>query len=84
MLKPNQKMIMRIVMDWCRYKTDPISQIEIALLARGMMPLTTIKATLTSLMKKKYIRRAINVKPIAYVKLRNLEYYEYEEYYNQR
>ena len=82
MLKPNQKMIMRIVMDWCRDNTDPISQIEIAILAKGKMPHTTIKATLLSLIRKRYIRRAINVKPIAYVKLRNLEYHEYEEFYN--
>lgn len=75
---------MRIVMDWCRYHTEPISQIEIALEAKKKMPLPTIKATLLSLIRKKYIRKAVNVKPIAYVKLRNLEYYEYEEYYNQR
>lgn len=75
---------MRIVMDWCRYNTDPITQIKIALEAKGQIPHPTIKATLLSLIRKKYIRKAINVKPIAYVKLRNLDYYEYEEYYNQK
>jgi len=84
MLKPNQKIIMRIVMDWCRYHTDPISQIEIAIKAKGSMPFPTLKATLLSLIRKKYLRKAVNVKPIAYVKLKNLDYYEYEEYYNQR
>lgn len=75
---------MRIVMDWCRYHTDPISQIEIAIKAKGSMPFPTLKATLLSLIRKKYLRKAVNVKPIAYVKLKNLDYYEYEEYYNQR
>jgi hypothetical protein len=84
MLKPNQKIVMRIVMDWCRYHTDPISQIEIAIEAKKQMPLPTIKATLLSLIRKKYLRKAVNVKPIAYVKLRNLDYYEYEEYYNKK
>ena len=74
---------MRIVMDWCKYHTDPISQIEIMMIAKSSMPIPTIKATLLALTKKKYIRRAINVKPISYVKLRNLETYQYREFYEK-
>lgn len=72
---------MRIIMDWCKEHTDPISQIDIMMAARPSMPSPTIKATLTSLIKKRYIRRAVNTKPIAYVKLRNLDYHEYKEFY---
>lgn len=69
---------MRIIINWCKTNTAPISQVEIMMIAKSFMPLPTIKATLATLIRKNYIRKAINVKPISYVKLRNLHYYEYE------
>ena len=70
-------------MDWCREHTDPISQLDILMALRPSMPTPTIKATLLSLTRKNYIRRAINVKPISYVKLRNLETHQYREFYEK-
>jgi transcription initiation factor TFIIIB Brf1 subunit/transcription initiation factor TFIIB len=68
MLRPNQKVVMIIIMNWCKNNTTPISLIDIAKATRNIIPPATLRATLSSLIKKNYIRKAINTTPISYVK----------------
>jgi len=66
---------MIFIQEWNKEHSEPIAQYLIIYHLKDSIPETTIKASLISLKRKGYLRKAINVKPVAFVRLRSVMTY---------
>ena len=74
-LNSKQKRVMVFIQEWCATHQDPVPQFMIIYSLKSEIPESTIKSSLLALKRKGYIRKAINVKPVSFVKLRGVVIY---------
>lgn len=71
-----QTNVMKIICDWCKTESQPITLDEIALkIGQEQASRNTLKATMRSLEKQGYVRKAIRTRKTSYVKMRGLNGY---------
>ena len=66
---------MLYIQEWCATHQDPVPQYMIIFHLKSSMAESTIKSSIIALKRKGYIRKAINVKPVSFVKLRGIVSY---------
>lgn len=68
-----QKQVMTIICDWCRKEKEPITLDYIASeVGEDLTPRNTLKATMRSLERQGYVRKAVRTKKTSYVRVRGI------------
>jgi DNA-binding IclR family transcriptional regulator len=68
-----QVTVMTIICEWCKKEKEPITLTEIASrTGDDTLPHSSLKATMRSLERQGYVRKAIRTKKTSYVKVRGL------------
>ncbi len=68
-----QKQVMTIICDWCKKEKEPITLDYIASeIGEDLTPRNTLKATMRSLERQGYVRKAVRTKKTSYVRVRGI------------
>jgi hypothetical protein len=74
-LNSNQLKVMRFIVKWTHEHNEPIPQHIVLFHFKNDFYHSTLVSTLGCLKRKGFIRKAINVKPVAFVRLRSVMTY---------
>jgi len=71
-----QRLVLRIIGNWCKTNKKPITQRVIvnSVIEVQQIPQSTVKASIRTLVRKGYLRKAVNYdKGVSYIQLRTIE-----------